>query len=64
VVIVLHYINQAGSHADRIVALKGGQVVANGTPIEILTLPTLLGIFGFEMRVEMIDGYPTLLHFR
>ncbi|KAB1083663.1 hypothetical protein F4V91_29770 [Neorhizobium galegae] len=61
---MLHYINQAGSHADRIVALTGGQVVADGTPMEILTLPTLLDIFGFEMRVEMIDGYPTLLLFR
>ncbi|WP_411036323.1 ABC transporter ATP-binding protein [Shinella sp. BYT-45] len=62
VVIVLHDINQASAHADRIVAMKGGRIVADGTPADILTPDTLEAVFGFRMRVEMIDGNPFVLH--
>ena len=62
VVIVLHDINQASAHADRIVAMKGGRIVADGTPAEILTSDTLDAVFGFRMRVETIEGKPFALH--
>jgi iron complex transport system ATP-binding protein len=62
VVIVLHDINQASAHADRIVAMKGGRIVADGTPAEILTPQTLEAVFGFRMRVETIEGKPFVLH--
>lgn len=64
VVIVLHDINHAGAHADRIVAMRGGRVVANGTPSDILTTPVLRDVFGYEMRVETIDGQRVVLHHR
>ncbi|WP_432348512.1 ATP-binding cassette domain-containing protein (plasmid) [Shinella yambaruensis] len=62
VVIVLHDINQASAHADRIVAMKNGRIVADGTPAEILTPETLEAVFGFNMRVETIEGKPFVLH--
>ena len=64
VVIVLHDINQAAAHADRIVAMKDGRIVADGTPADLLTPDTLRGIFGFDMPVVTIDGTPVVLHFR
>nr|WP_298094074.1 ATP-binding cassette domain-containing protein [uncultured Shinella sp.] len=62
VVIVLHDINQASAHADRIVAMKDGRIVADGAPAEILTSDRLEAVFGFRMRVETIEGKPFALH--
>ncbi|MBO9629857.1 MAG: ATP-binding cassette domain-containing protein [Shinella sp.] len=62
VVIVLHDINQASAHADRIVAMKDGRIVADGTPADILTPDRLEAVFGFRMRVETIAGKPFALH--
>ncbi|WP_234187795.1 ABC transporter ATP-binding protein [Shinella sp. NM-101] len=62
VVIVLHDINQASAHADRIVAMRGGRIVADGAPADILTPDTLEAVFGFRMRVEAIEGKPFVLH--
>lgn len=62
VVVVLHDINQASAHADRIVAMKGGRIVADGAPAEILDADTLEAVFGFRMRVETIAGTPFALH--
>ncbi|SMC95049.1 ATP-binding cassette domain-containing protein [Rhizobium sp. RU36D] len=64
IVIVLHDINHAASHADRIIALKDGRIAADGAPSEILRPDVLASIFGYEMRVETIDGIPVALHFR
>ena len=62
VVIVLHDINQASAHADRIVAMKDGRIVADGAPADILTPDMLEAVFGFRMRVERIEGKPFVLH--
>lgn len=45
VVIVLHDINFAAHYADRICAMKNGQVVEFGTPAEILVDETLSRVF-------------------
>lgn len=62
IIIVLHDINQASAHADRIVAMKGGRIIADGTPAEILNSETLDTVFGFRMRVETIEGKTFALH--
>ncbi|KQQ77999.1 iron-hydroxamate transporter ATP-binding subunit [Rhizobium sp. Leaf321] len=51
VVIVLHDINMAARFCDRIHALKGGRLVASGTPAQILVPETLHAIYGIEMKV-------------
>lgn len=52
VAMVLHDINQAARYSHRIVALQGGQVVAEGKPAEVLTPALLRRVFGVEARIE------------
>jgi iron complex transport system ATP-binding protein len=61
-VIVLHDINQASAHADRIVAMKGGRILADGAPCDILTPDMLEAVFGLRAPVETIGGKPFVLH--
>ncbi|PYE24114.1 iron complex transport system ATP-binding protein [Rhizobium sp. PP-CC-3A-592] len=61
-IIVLHDINQAAAYADRIIAMRDGRVVADGTPQDVLTPDTLAEIFGYRMQVTQIGGKPLVLH--
>jgi iron complex transport system ATP-binding protein len=54
IVIVLHDINFAGHYADRICAMKDGEVVEFGTPAEIMTDEVLSRVFDTE--VQVIEG--------
>lgn len=54
IVIVLHDINFAGHYADRICAMKDGEIVEFGTPAEIMTDDVLTRVFDTPVRV--IDG--------
>ncbi|MGX1098352.1 ABC transporter ATP-binding protein [Amorphus sp. MBR-141] len=56
-VVVLHDVNMAGRFCDRIHALKGGRLVASGTPETIMTPAQLGEIYGIEMQVM---SHPTL----
>lgn len=49
---VLHDINLAASHADLLVMLSQGQVIACGTPQEVLQPERLAQVYGVEARVE------------
>lgn len=49
---VLHDINLAASHADTLVMLNQGRVVACGTPQEVLQPALLAEVYGVEARVE------------
>jgi iron complex transport system ATP-binding protein len=59
IIVVLHDINMAARFCDRIHALKGGRVVASGTPDKILVPETLHAIYGITMDVIAV---PTLSH--
>lgn len=61
-IIVLHDINQAAAYADRIVALRDGRVIADGTPDTVLTEDNLEAIFGYRMETRQINGKPLILH--
>lgn len=54
IIVVLHDINFAGHYADRICAVKDGQVVEFGTPGQIMTDEVLTRVFDTE--VQVIDG--------
>ncbi|MBB3995964.1 iron complex transport system ATP-binding protein [Sulfitobacter undariae] len=56
IVIVLHDINYAAAYADLIVAMKGGKIVAKGTPDEIVTEDILKEVFDTDPKVHRIDG--------
>jgi iron complex transport system ATP-binding protein len=56
-IIVLHDVNMAARFCDRIHALKGGRLVASGSPDTIMTPDRLADIYGIEMQVLT---HPTL----
>ncbi|MBB4954747.1 iron complex transport system ATP-binding protein [Agrobacterium vitis] len=51
VIIVLHDINMASRFCDRLYALKGGQLIASGSPNDLMTRDTLNAIYGVDMDV-------------
>lgn len=63
IVLVLHDLNQAARYSDHLVALKGGAVVAAGTPAEVITEELVEGVFGLSTRVvvDEVSGTPLVL---
>jgi iron complex transport system ATP-binding protein len=51
VVAVLHDLNQAARYADRLIALREGSIVAEGSPREVITPENLREIFGLRAVV-------------
>ncbi|WP_040165819.1 iron ABC transporter ATP-binding protein [Microbacterium gorillae] len=64
IIIVLHDVNFASAYADRIVALRGGEVVHVGTPSEFMTPSVLHDVFDTEMDVRSDGPYPLAVYFR
>ena len=62
VLIVLHDLNFAAGWADHVVAMKGGAVVAEGTPQDVLTAPALSALYETEIAVATHGGRPLVLH--
>lgn len=61
VIMVLHDINQALAYSDEIVALGGGQVLAQGAPKEVVTPRLIREVYGVDLRVASVDGRPFVL---
>lgn len=51
VVMVLHDLNLAARYADRLIAMKDGRVIAQGTPQEVLTVELLAEVFGLRALI-------------
>lgn len=58
VIIVIHDINMAARFSDRIIALREGQIVAQGSPREILDPTVLEAIYGLRMGILPTAGLP------
>jgi len=56
VVVVLHDINFASCHADRIIAMKDGRIVFNGPPAELMQPEVLGSIYDMDITVMDVDG--------
>ncbi|MFB3844607.1 MAG: ABC transporter ATP-binding protein [Candidatus Cloacimonadaceae bacterium] len=52
ILLVSHNINLAANAADRLILLKEGTVLANGTPEEVLTPALLKRLFGIDLILE------------
>ena len=53
VVMVLHDINQAAAFSDRIVVIKDGRLVAEGTPLTVLTSQLLRDVYRVEAEIAL-----------
>jgi len=61
VLIVLHDINVATAFADRLIAMKDGRIVADGSPGEVVTPDLLRDTFGTDARIARVEGRPVVL---
>jgi iron complex transport system ATP-binding protein len=63
VAIVLHDLNLAARYADHVIALKGGEIVALGDPLDVVTEKMVLDVFGLESRVipDPVSGTPLII---
>ncbi len=52
-IIVLHDINVALQHADHVIMLKEGCLIASGIPSEVITSQNLATVYGVKARVEL-----------
>jgi iron complex transport system ATP-binding protein len=63
VVMVLHDLNLAARYSGRLIAMRAGRVIADGTPSEVLTATMLQEVFGLEAQVitDPIAGTPLVV---
>ena len=61
VVVVLHDLGLAAAHADRVVVVAGGRVVADGTPVDVLTPERLRAVYDHDIEVIRHPGTGALL---
>ncbi len=56
VIAAMHDLTLAGQYADRLALLVGGQLVAVGTPAEVLTEPAIADHYRAQVRVLQMNG--------
>ena len=61
IIVALHDLNQAAQIADRILLLANGQVMAFGTPREVLQQHTISEAYHLQVNVTPFDGEPGFL---
>lgn len=64
VVVVLHDVNFAAAHADHIVALRDGRMVAEGAPEAIMRTEVLREVYDLEVPVADVHGQRVAVYFR
>ena len=63
-VLVLHDVNYASVYSDRIIALRDGAIVRDGTPEEVITPTALEDIYGMPFAVHELGGARLADYFR
>ena len=58
---VLHDLNLASAFASRIVAMTDGQIIRDGTPLEVIHPDLVKAVFGDGLEVVARDGRPAVL---
>jgi iron complex transport system ATP-binding protein len=56
VLTVVHDLALAARYADRLIWMKEGRIVADGTPRETMTPTALRDVFGIEARLRLMEG--------
>ncbi|CCH29609.1 ABC transporter ATP-binding protein [Actinosynnema sp. NPDC047251] len=63
VVVVLHDLNLACRYADHLVAMRAGEIVAQGPPADVLTEDVIERVFGLRSRIvpDPLSGTPMVV---
>jgi iron complex transport system ATP-binding protein len=63
IVMVLHDLNQACRYADHVIAMKAGEIVAQGGPAEVITPATVEDVFDLTCQVttDPVSGTPLVI---
>ncbi|WP_083283331.1 ABC transporter ATP-binding protein [Humibacillus sp. DSM 29435] len=63
IVMVLHDLNLAARYADQVVALRGGRLLAQGPPADVVDEAFVRSVFGLESRVviDPVAGTPLVI---
>ena len=62
ILMVIHDINMSAAWADRLIAIKGGRVVREGTPNEVVTVENMQTIFDMDVEVLTHKGKPLVVN--
>ena len=62
VVLVLHDINVAAAYADRIVGMRDGRLIVDGTPEQVMRTDVLADVFGMEIPVHRVGDQLIAIH--
>lgn len=57
VVLVTHHLNEIPRDIERIILLREGRIVADGSKHEVLTEANLSATYGVDLRLKVIDGH-------
>jgi iron complex transport system ATP-binding protein len=63
-VIAMHDLNLAAMFCDRLVVLRAGRAVAEGTPDAVLTPSLIAEVYGVRAEVDAGPGYPVIRFLR
>lgn len=55
IVMVLHDVNQAIRYSDRLIVMKAGEIVLEGTPEEMLTAEMFKAVYGVDVLIKEDD---------
>ncbi|HWM04783.1 MAG TPA: ABC transporter ATP-binding protein [Actinophytocola sp.] len=63
IVMVLHDLNQACRYADHVIAMKQGEIVTQGTPVEVITPAVVAEVFDLHCQVttDPVSGTPLVI---
>ncbi|MDF0542007.1 ABC transporter ATP-binding protein [Sphingobium sp. H39-3-25] len=64
VVAVLHDLGMAARHCDRLLLIDGGRLVADGAPMEVLTVDRLRSVYGVEALIDNDGPVPAITPLR
>jgi len=57
IVLVTHHLNEIPPDIDRVVLLRGGEIIADGRKARVLTEENLEAAYGVPLRLEIVNGY-------
>ena len=61
IVMVLHDINQSLYYSDEIIAMKGGKIIAQGLPEEVITSELVREVYDVDLSIQSVDGKPFVI---